>query len=130
MYQTERQSAISEKSNRLSFFEPTPPQTYHWGQPPPIDCVYLLTQGTRRSLCARLVPPVRLRLEKRSDAQIPLKHPSFASKRRFFSRKARLRRWHRGGAEDSSLAEASPRKNAETASASYLRQQLMNQATY
>ena len=53
-------------------------------------------KDTRLFLCARFAPSLRLRLEKRSTAQIPLKHPSFAPKLRFFSRKARLRRWRRG----------------------------------
>ena len=35
-------------------------------------------KSTKRFLCARLAPPVRLRIAKRNDAQIPLKSPSFA----------------------------------------------------
>ena len=71
-----------------------------------LDRMHLSMKDTRLFLCARFAPSfapsLRLRLEKRSAAQIPLKHPSFASKLRLYSRKARLRRCHKEGAEDSS----------------------------
>ena len=62
----------------------------------------VLMKGTRLFLCARFAPSLRLNLEKRSPAQIPLKRHSFAPKLRSFSRKARLRLWHKGGSENSS----------------------------